>query len=427
MHDYGESERLPQAAEKGESATRPAGDALGRCPGPDLTPGSHPNLVYDLRRNGNGSGGFYAEAARFSAEVVARIEERAGSVLDGYSRHVQEFLGEAPRSRGEYAIELLTLGMALTEYEGAAQKTPGWIVKLARELYWVRRRSACLKPVADLARTVIARLFLAPEMGRKASAAGDPLERLTRLIEWLQASGEFEQEALRLLNWRSYLGALKPEKAAHWMGIAAMLFDSFEREAGERLGVYTQGVDRFLKTDYARRGWREDVLLCGRPRVEYHLNMVAAEVMNRGLRADFNRTPRKVVLVPACMRGKRAASCRSQVDGLDISCTGCDPDCAVNRITQRMSSQGTRVYLVPHSSGFSHWLERWQREPEVGVAAVACMLNILPGGYEMRARGIASQCVPLDYPGCRKHWDRVGIPTGVNEDRLVQIVACPAA
>jgi uncharacterized protein len=58
----------------------------------------------------------------------------------------------------------------------------------------------------------------------------------------------------------------------------------------------------------------------------------------------------------------------------------------------------------------------------VGVAAVACMLNILPGGYEMRARRIASQCVPLDYPGCEKHWTNAGVPTNANEERLVQIV-----
>jgi hypothetical protein len=88
-----------------------------------------------------------------------------------------------------------------------------------------------------------------------------------------------------------------------------------------------------------------------------------------------------------------------------------------------MRGLGAKVYLVPHSTGFSRWLERWQRQPDTGVAAVACLLNILPGGYEMRARGIASQCVPLDYPGCAKHWRRKAIATGLNEDRLVQIVA----
>ena len=60
------------------------------------------------------------------------------------------------------------------------------------------------------------------------------------------------------------------------------------------------------------------------------------------------------------------------------------------------------------------------------MVAVACMLNILPGGYEMRERGIASQCVPLDYPGCGKHWRREAVATSVNEDRLVKITAAPA-
>jgi hypothetical protein len=45
----------------------------------------------------------------------------------------------------------------------------------------------------------------------------------------------------------------------------------------------------------------------------------------------------------------------------------------------------------------------------------------------MRARGIASQCVLLDYPGCQKHWNREGIATAVNEERLAQIVAAADA
>jgi hypothetical protein len=143
--------------------------------------------------------------------------------------------------------------------------------------------------------------------------------------------------------------------------------------------------------------------------------------MNRGLREQFELRTRKVVLLPACMRGKSAAECRAHVSGVDITCASCDPECSINRITKRMRSLGAAVYLVPHSTGFSRWLERWQREPDTGVTAVACLLNILPGGYEMRARRIASQCVPLDYPGCQKHWRPERLPTGLNEERLVRI------
>ena len=228
---------------------------------------------------------------------------------------------------------------------------------------------------------------------------------------------------MRLGNWLGFLRSLPAEEAEHWIDTSVHLFACFEQRADTALGAYTQGVSGFLAGEYAARGCREDQLFCAKKPVEYHLNMVAAEIMNRGLRAEFERKRCRVVLVPACMRGPYETFCRARTSGVDTRCAACSPGCKVNRITRRMRDLGAKVYLVPHASGFSRWLERWQREPDAGVTAVACMLNILPGGYEMRARGIAAQCLPLDYPGCQKHWRKEGIATGLNEDQLVQIVA----
>lgn len=381
-----------------------------------------PDLVYDLRQTDGSSDGFYVDVARFSDEVLDGIELRAAAALDGYTRHVQDFLREPPRSRGEYAIELLTLGLALRRYGDAAESTPAWVVELTRELFELRRSSSLMKPVADLSRAVMTRYFLMSRIGHKATGKQPLPSELPRLIEWLHATGEFEQEAMRLHNWRSFLDTLPREEAARWIEASVELFDWFKIEADRVLGSYTSGVSSFLSGEYAWRGCREDQIFCGKEPAEYHLCMVAAEVMNRGLRAEFERTPLQAILVPTCLRGAHADTCRAVFSGVDITCASCDPACTVNRITQRMRDLGATVYLVPHATGFSRWLERWQRTPEYGVTAVACLLNILPGGYEMRARGIASQCVPLDYPGCQKHWSRQGIPTGLNEDRLVQIV-----
>jgi uncharacterized protein len=387
-----------------------------------------PAHVYDLRSTGN-SDTYFSGIAQFSAEWVARIESRAGVLLDGYTRHTREVLSEAPHSRAEYALEFLTLGMALHNYEAAAELTPHCAVRLGAILVSLRKRVPTAKPLIDKARALLSALWIdrslaEAEPGQPPAPlpACPPMERLTRLIAWLHATGEFEQEALRLANWRSYFAQLRPVKFTHWMSVSVELFNQFAAEAAPRLGLYTRGVAPFLASDYTHRGLREDRLFCGRPPSEYHLNMVAAEVMNQGLRPAFERTAQKIVLVPACMRGAKASQCLARVDGVDIACAACDPECAINHITRRMKAFGVKVYIVPHATGFSRWLTRWQREPNVGVAAVACMLNILPGGYEMRARGIASQCVPLDFPGCRKHWDRHGLSTAVNEDRLVQIV-----
>lgn len=377
-------------------------------------------LIYDLRQANGCSDGYYADVARFSEQVLAEIESRASRALDGYIQEALGSLREHPRSRGEYAIELLTLGQAMNQYAGAAEATPIAVIAAARALFWLRRFSY-LKPLADSLRATLTRRFIVPAMRRNPRQTRSQVKGLRRLTAWMKATGEFEQEAIRIEHWRRYLATLPQAQAEHCIDAAQDLFDWFKRRAQQVLGPFTAGVPGFLSGEYARRGCREDQIFCGKEPVEYHLGMVAAEVMNQGLRPAFDRTPHRAVLVPACMRGAHAATCKAHVSGVDMTCAACDPECAVNRITRRMKSLGAQVYLVPHSTGFSRWLNRWQRDPQYGVTAVACMLNILPGGYEMRARGIASQCVPLDYPGCGKHWSKGGFPTAVNENRLVRI------
>lgn len=414
MHGPTEPDKFPG---EGYAAAGEGSGASAACCG---TTG---DLVYDLSLNSENSDEFYRKLTRFSDHVLVAIQRRTGSSINEFISYVRGELREAERSRGEYELDLLILGLLLGRYLGAAETTPGWVMALARELYWHRRESPWSKPVVDLGRAILNRFFLAPKIGRKVEARPYSIDRLTRLIDWLQATGEFEQEVRRLNNWRSYLRTLPVEDGRRWMTDAVELFGWFEREAAEALGAYTSGVAVFLATEHAHRGIREDQIFCGRQPVEYHLAMVATEIMNRGLRERFEQMPRKAVLVPECMRVKSAASCRARVAGVDIVCAGCDLACPINRITQEMRKVGATVYLIPHATGFSRWLERWQREPNTGVVAVACLMNILPGGYEMRARRIASQCVPLEFPGCSQHWRRERQPTRLNETRLVQIVS----
>ena len=406
----------PSSINQGDAAAAPV------CPEPEAAPLAAMDLVYDLRLGAADCGGFQQAVAAFSDQLLLATERCAGFVLEDYASYVRAVLREAPRSRGEYCLDLLLLGMALERYMGAAESTPGWVVGLARELYWLRTQAAWCKPLVDLGRGALIRFFLAPRIGCKAGALPYSHARMSHLIDWLQATGEFEQEIRRLNNWRRFLDTLSKDEANRWAEVAIALFGWFVVESAGALGAFTQGVPAFLASEFARRGIREDQIFCGRPQVEYHLAMVSAEIMNRGLLQEFQGKRKKVVLLPACMRGQRAADCRAHVSGVDITCAGCDPACAINRITKRMRSLGVKVYLVPHSTGFSRWLERWQHEPDTGVVAAACLLNILPGGYEMRARRISSQCIPLDYPGCQKHWRPQRLSTKLNEDRLAQIV-----
>ena len=380
-----------------------------------------PGKIYDLTDGQLGSEAFYAAVAAFAQQVIDEAEFCAAPLIDEYIGYLRFASCEPPRSRGEYAIELLTLGMTLRIYASGAARTPGWAVALAEALLHLRRRSPRLKPFADFARGCVFR-FGFVTAGECNDADLVRRNHLPRLFRWLEATGEFSEETARLHHWYGYLGTAETHVSFTCLETALRFFDWFAVEAAETLGSFTRGVRSFLGGAYLRRGIREDRFFCGRKPVEYHLGMVAAEVMNQALRPEFELTQERVLLVPACMRGDKAAQCKGVLEGLDMICMGCDPECGVHHVSARMRDEGVRVYMVPHATGFSRWLERWQQEPGVGVAAVACLLNLLGGGYEMRRRGIASQCVPLDHPGCRKHWSPQNMPTSVNQERLVQIV-----
>jgi len=138
-----------------ESLAEPgAGPALTATQEPilDLVPGLVPGLVYDLRLSGGSSDGYYDDVSRFSDQLLAEIELHARHAISGYGYFAQSELKEPARSSGEYAIELLTLGMALKLYAGAAGSTPKWAVRWARKLFRMRRRWEWTKPIADFAR-----------------------------------------------------------------------------------------------------------------------------------------------------------------------------------------------------------------------------------------------------------------------------------
>lgn len=373
-------------------------------------------LVYDLRAGESGSDNFYLTLAAFTDRVLSFIRRRSG-------HNAQVTLGESDGGSNGFELGLLTAGTMLRQYLGAAEQTPSWAAALARALFRLRNKLVWIKPPADLGRAILIRYFLAPYKCSAAKPGALTPRRFSLLIRWMEATGEFEQVVLRLKKWRSFLDPMSRDDRESRLRASIEIAEWFEAAASEALGKYTPGVEQFLSGEYARRGLREDRIFCGSRVVEYHLAMVASEIMNRELRPGFAKTARRVVLLPACMRRKSASECHARVSGVDISCAACDSGCAINRITRKMREQNVVVYIVPHSTGFSRWLERWQSEPDTGVLAAACMLNILPGGYEMQSRHIASQCVPLDYPGCAKHWRKTALSTRLNEERLVRITA----
>ncbi|MBK8802422.1 MAG: DUF116 domain-containing protein [Fibrobacteres bacterium] len=347
---------------------------------------------------------------------LAQAEQELGEFIDARLALGAASGAEDERSRGEYAVELLTFGILREEYAHLAGQTPPALRERMRQLWAIRRDEPDQKATADAERAQIFQSLLQAPLQDFIQPCQDPI-----LVDWLEATGEFGQEALRMRHWLDGVGVFwsaEEFRVATWN-----LARWFESAAHQDLSEWTQGVEAFRTRALAQLQPREDLFLITRHERLYHLNMVGAEAMNRGFRPGFLQRPRKVVLVPGCMRSRDDRACMALRRGTDISCAHCDRTCNVSRLTELGEEKGFKVYVVPHASSFTAWLERWKEDGQTALVAAACPLHLVPGGYEMRALGLQAQCVFLRYSGCKRHWDPNGTPTEIDTDRLLELLS----
>lgn len=378
-------------------------------------------VTYYLRDENGTSGKYYERIKKFSDEVLLHAEENVSGIIDKYQEYVIRENKEKIRSRGEYIIEFLTMGMTWNRYLGASQTASKVILFLLIRLFLLRNNYKKFKPVIDRVRGICLGSSVVPAIGNEAIDDSFSLANFSRLILWLEAAGEFKDEVKRLKIWERFLSTQQENEIAEIIHASQELIIWFGYVSQKQFGEYLPGIKTFLEVKHKEYRFREDEIFTGKQPIEYFLNMVGAEIMNRGFKPEFDKASKYVLLVPGCMRYNQE-QCKAIHDGLDIKCTGCNKTCRVRELNELGKKNNFEVFIVPHSSSFSLWLQRWQKDKNTGLIAVACLLNLVPGGYEMRELNLNAQCVLLDYCGCKNHWHNEGIPTDLNSDIVLQLI-----
>lgn len=248
------------------------------------------------------------------------------------------------------------------------------------------------------------------------------LEHLTYVLEQLQKSGDYTYQIQRCR-------AAQKVFLDHSTAICSLIWhlinnavDWFAERSNEVLGAYTVGVDSFLTTLDATP--RSDRLFLTSPVLEYHVNMVGAEILNALWKKDFAATQRQLVVLPSCLQAN-PINCKAKQWVLGFKCTQCDPDCQINELSRLGEHYGFEVAFVKHLSSLgSHvqGLSALEQSGSWGILGVACVLSLLEGGFMLDAHNVPAQCVPLDYCGCTNHWHKDGLTTSVNVARILELV-----
>lgn len=326
-------------------------------------------VTYSLRNGQKRSDHYYQDIAAFTDEVLAEANARLHHMAGSFQAYQQQNGHILSCTFAEYAFELLTLGIL-------------W------QVYGDSRKPA--------------------------------LDTFDQLLARLAAANDFDEEVARLRPWRDFLAEQPPEKSAGYITAVLALANWFEGRSLAVIGRYTPHVERFLTETYPGYKGREDEILCGRRRVEYHLNMVGTEILTRAYQSSFRATARRVVIAPPCMRAKPEAECQARCTGFGAYCTGCTPACRVHQLTKLGAKHGFEVIIFTHDlPSLCAGLDGGEK---FGVVGISCVLTNAPGGWQAKTLGIPAQGVLLDYCGCSWHWHETGIPTDANFKQLLRLL-----
>jgi hypothetical protein len=377
-------------------------------------------ITYSLKQGKSNSENYYSDVKDFTQNVIKEAAHSITPIIYDYINYIRTYNLEDIRKVEEYILELLSFGILWRVYAGTAlsvRMAP--FITMARMGEW-RKKHQLLKPLVDFCRGILLTLFLFPKTKVKKHEIPD-LEQIDRVCKWFEATGEFREQALRFIRWRAYWGT-KSEQELFKIFYQIEDFTNWFNEASvTALGKYTENVDSFLERISRSYKWREDRVSCTRSRLEYHLNMVGAEILNKAFRTEFNKAEKMVVLVPGCMRGRPEGECEAIKLKEGLICNDCMRGCRINSLS-KSGKEGTGdsafdVYIIPHASDLSLWSPQ-PGKPVRSVVASACVTTLLEGGWELKRYNVPAQCILLDFCGCKKHWHAEGFPTSINLNEL---------
>ncbi len=377
-------------------------------------------ITYSLKLEKSNSEDYYKDISAFTNIVMEKAGQSITPYADDYKEYLNIYNLEEIRETEEYVLELLSFGVLWKSYSGQAlsiHQAP--FITMAKMSEW-RKKHQRIKPLIDFARGIFLTLFLLKNEKEKPQQI-PTLDQIDHVCKWFEATGEFREQALRFIRWRAFWGHKSEDELFEIFSAIDEFTDWFDKSSIEALGKYTQNVERFLAKSNKQYRWREDRVSCTRSRIEYHLNMVGAELMNRAFKKEFEKTEKRVVLVPGCMRGRSNEECEAVKVKEGLYCSDCFPGCRVNELRKLgkkyTGKKAFDVYIIPHASDLSLWSPQPGKQ-KCGVIASACVTTLVEGGWELKRYNVPAQCVLLDYSGCKKHWHSEGFPTMFNVREL---------
>lgn len=371
---------------------------------------------YNLLLGENNSDKYYEIIAALSERIILDAENQLAGIINEYEQYILNSSTEKKRKRNEYIIEAMIIGVLWNMYISNAMASQFVINKFSQALSTLKTDNPKTESEVSKLKIQIINDYLLSHSDEPPIA---DFTNFKLLIDWLLSASHFGEEVLRMMKWEEYLNTLDETKISSILNkIINFAFD-FTDNAFSILHTYTAGVIDFLEKSI-EDPHRDDVIMRERSEEEYHLNMIAAYLMNKLQRENVKSAKNKIVLLPICMNTEIKS------DNNEDLHAGCiDNKCNIGKINNainELKNENIRVMAIDHNKGYSKHYMKWAGDPDTAVIAVSCVLSLISTALELRRLDISFQVMPLDFSSCRKHWDTQGTPTNLNINQLLSML-----
>ncbi|MBE6022876.1 MAG: DUF116 domain-containing protein [Cellulosilyticum sp.] len=360
--------------------------------------------IYSLYGEFADSNHYYEEVGHLAKAVEQDLLIGMKDEIQAFQDFIREQQLEKVRTKLEYGLELLILGVFWQTYENQANHL-NWISgKLLQKVASTRKKVKYMKPLLGKMKGQLTSRYLFPRSDKVQTSC-----TLEQLVFWMASTGEYDEEAIRLKQWQLFCGKQSEVFNQCFKEKVWELASRFKKQVEGTLKKYVAKVEAFRTEQALHYAKREDRIFCMQPKEMYYLNMIGAQILNEIYQKDFAKTTQKMIFLPGCMVQQGKKGCQAVSSHGSFKCMGCTPHCQVNQISKLSSRYGAKTRILYHESQLNH--QKIDEKKQIGVIGVACVLSLLSGGFKAKRLGYIPQCVLLDYCGCSGHWYKEGLIT----------------
>lgn len=353
-------------------------------------------FTYNLKGKSIKSDTYYEKLKAVSNRIKNLLFDYGKIYLEEFMIYVVKNNVEDLRTKDEYAIEFLMIGSMLKDYRKYIKKINKGTLGVFKILNKLRKSKSLNRNVDKIKGYLISNILM-----REVNENDNDNYDINILINWMESSGDFKEEVYRMKVWGTFLEDKDEEYKKKFFYKSLNIAESMCKICDGIIGLYISQLDIFLKKSKNKYKNREDLIYCTKGKVQYYFNMVSAQIMNEVYSEQFLRCKEKNIFAPRCMRQVKN-QCKAVEGEYGLKCKGCSDNCNINKLNNLIENRDIDVYIIPHETIINK-IEIKDKN-KIGVIGIACIPNLMAGGWKALRLGFIPQCVLLDYSGCGKHW-----------------------